>query len=314
MLVASADARARRHDLPRPARLPVTRRPARRQHVGDRARRAAVGTADGARRRALLDRVARRRRRRGSSRLRRSCGDGQPARRVGAAGRSHPPRRRRHRRPGAPVPRGRSASTLGRGSAPPAAVLDYLARYGRADPLRLHRVALADRRLPDRLRDRPGQRRDAERGTWVHARGGDTTRDQGAGSRRSRCTRACARRRRTSRRTPSGTACRPRRPTRATPPTTTATPSSRWAPPSPRPRDGGRRRRTGTRRRRLDRRRRHPRTWRAVGGRAADRLARAGGVTPAAARSGRGTRRCSTGATTPPSSSATGGTSSATCT
>ncbi len=43
--------------------------------------------------------------------------------------------------------------------------------HGRAHPLPLRRPALAHRRLPDRLRHRAGQRRDAERGAAVHARG-----------------------------------------------------------------------------------------------------------------------------------------------
>ena len=45
----------------------------------------------------------------------------------------------------------------------------YLARHGRADPLRLRPRALAARGLPERLRDRARQRRDAERRPAVHA-------------------------------------------------------------------------------------------------------------------------------------------------
>ena len=67
-------------------------------------------------------------------------------------------------------------------------------------------------------------------------------------------------------------------------------------------------------RRGMDRRRGDSRTRRDRGRRLAHRLARTRGVTPANARSGRGTARCSTCRTPPRRPRATCGTSSATCT
>ena len=48
--------------------------------------------------------------------------------------------------------------------------LAWLETHGSADPLRLRRADLADRGVPERLRDRAGQRRDAERRPPLHDR------------------------------------------------------------------------------------------------------------------------------------------------
>ena len=116
--------------------------------------------------------------------------------------------RRRSRAPADAVRRTRPASGWRRStSRPPVAA--YLARHGR--PIRYRHVParLADRRVPDRVRRRAGQRRDAEREPAVHPRARDRAGHAGHPLRAARsCTPACRRSRAASAPTPSGTACR----------------------------------------------------------------------------------------------------------
>ena len=81
------------------------------------------------------------------------------------------------------------------------------------DPLRLRAAGSPAGGVPDRVRPRAGQRRDAQRRPAVHRRAGHRARRPAASaSHRSRCTPASRRRSPESRRSPNGSACpRPRR-------------------------------------------------------------------------------------------------------
>ena len=154
------------------ARCPTFLEPgdlARRQHVGDAARRAA-GCAG---RRARLH-------------LSTPVPDGpEPlGRRAAPRRRSLPGGGRRLRRSSCPA--GPRATVLAPYLArprlwvarppPPATVLAYLAAHGRPIRYRYVRERVPARRLPDRLRDRARQRRDAERRPPVHRRARDRAR------------------------------------------------------------------------------------------------------------------------------------------
>ena len=169
-----------------------------------------------------------------------------------------------------------------------------------ADPLRLRRRGLADRRLPDRVRRAsPGSAEMPSAGRPFTAERRDRPRRRAASSSpRSRCTPACPRSRRTSRRTPSATPSgRDRRAVNAAHAAggrviavgTTVVRALETAADA----DG-----TVAPRRRLDRAGHHARARRPRGRRPAHRLARARGRPPADARSGRRPRRCSSLATT----------------
>ena len=160
-----------------------------------------------------------------------------------------------------------------------------------AHPLRLRPGELAAGRLPDRVRARARQRRDAERRTTVHGRADHAARRPG---RARRADHASHRRllTGTARATVPGALQRSRahRPARQRRPS--------LGRPRHRDRDDGRagardRRpagRSGECRRRLDEPRRHSRTWALDRGRAAHRPARVGVVAPGDAPRGRGRR------------------------
>ena len=103
----------------------------------------------------------------------------------------------------------RPAAHLPRGARPP-------------DPLRLRDARLAARHLPDRLRASRAAPRCRARAVPFTPELVTRLVAKGVGSRRSCCTPACRRSRRTSTRTRSGTASRRRRPRGSTRPATTA--------------------------------------------------------------------------------------------
>ena len=207
LLVDRARGRPRaRPPRPRPARAARARRPARRQHVGDAARG--------------VPRAPRRRHRARPARLHAaarlpttgwsSCAATAPRSARGRAG-------ERLALPGGGVATlvralPRRGAALGRGAAP-AGAAERLPRPPRpADPLPPHPRRLAARRLPDGLRHRARQRRDAERRAPVHASASSRRSSRaGSPSPRSCSTPASRRSRRARRRTPSGTASPPRR-------------------------------------------------------------------------------------------------------
>ena len=193
--------------------VPRRRRPRRRQHVGHHPRRDRRDHADRRPRSSCTCRPSSTTAA-GSSSPAGSTGRtterwaGDDARRVELAlGR----RRVAHARRALP----RQPPALDRRARPPAAGAHVARRARPADPLRLRRTAVAAVGVPERVRHRAGQRRDAERGPAVHARGDHPARRQG---RRCHAGRAAHRRRvargRRAARTPSGCASRRRPRTR----------------------------------------------------------------------------------------------------
>ena len=122
---------------------------------------------------------------------------------VGAAARAAG---RRARRAARAVRRQRAARRSPGSSSAHRSRTTSAATAGRSATATSRRVAA--RRLPDGLRARAGQRRDAERGPAVHRRARHASSSRAASwSRRSRCTRASPRPSAASRPTPSATAC-----------------------------------------------------------------------------------------------------------
>ena len=169
----SARGIARPRSLRRPAEVPLARRPARGEHLRDLARRPAR-TARGTRGRAsavdtrrlrLLDRRAPDQGRGAAP----AAARGRPGR---ASGRSARRRARTVPRQRAPVARPARAGRAARGvPVPPRS----------PHPLRLRQGRMAARCVSDGVRNRAGQRRDAERGPSLH----DRTRNRAGGTRRS---------------------------------------------------------------------------------------------------------------------------------
>ena len=151
----------------RPARLPAPRRPGRHQHVGHAARRAPARRADGtALELHLSTPLPGAATTAGSS----SCARGAEPFRGGRAGDVLDAAGRRARDARGALPRPARACGS-RALELPEPLLAYLARHGA--PIRYRYVpdALAAVGLPDGLRDRARQRRDAERRAPVHAGG-----------------------------------------------------------------------------------------------------------------------------------------------
>ena len=238
LLVADrADGSLAHRALPRPARDPPRRATCSSSTPRRRCRRPAASARTAGRLELHLSTPARRRDLGG-----RAANRDAARRAAAAAGRDAARAARRRPAPSSSRRTPASARSGGRTARARRAARAVPRRHGRPIRYATSRAELAARRVPDRVRLRAGQRRDAERRPAVHGRARDASSSRAASSsRRSRCTRASPRRSSASRPTPSASRC-PRRPRASSTRCAVGRPGDRRRHDGrPRARDGGRR-------------------------------------------------------------------------